>query len=77
MGVRWAENLINLMVQDGMVAPEHRQRLKEIWALRNAAVHGGHRSDSGPDAVTVEKMIDGIESICASWEQRPRKRTRG
>jgi hypothetical protein len=74
-GARWAYNLISLMAQDGLVALEHRHRLDEIWDLRNAAVHGNHKRDLRLDALTVERMIDGIETICARWES-PRGRAR-
>ena len=64
---RWAYNLINRMVQDGHVALEERPRLKEIWDMRNAAVHAEPDPDVNLDSIAVERMIDAIESICDRW----------
>jgi len=72
-GPGWAYNVISLMAQGGHVALEDRHRLDEVWDLRNAAVHGNNRPGLRLDAITVEKMIDAIESICVRWERRPAK----
>jgi len=64
---RWAQNLIDRMVQDRHVALEERPRLKEVWDLRNAAVHAEPEPGAKLDPLAVEKMIDAIESICRRW----------
>jgi hypothetical protein len=69
-GSRWAYNLINRMVQDRHVALEDRLRLSEIWDIRNTAMHADDGRGIRLDSVTVEKMIEGIESICKRWLPR-------
>ncbi len=66
-GERWAYNLINRMVQDGHIALEEQPRLREIWSMRNAAVHADPNLDVCLDSIAAERMIDAIESICTRW----------
>lgn len=66
---RWADALIDLMVQKGHVALEQKPMLNWIWRQRNKAMHPGEELD----AIEVERMIDSVQSICSRWEQRPTK----
>lgn len=63
----WADALISLLAQDGLISLDEQTTLRRIWRLRNQAVH-----PEGQLAIEeVENMIDGIERICHRWRDKP------
>lgn len=63
---RWADALIDLLVQTGRVTLEQKPILRWIWRQRNKAIHPGEELDP----IEVERMIESIQSICSRWEKR-------
>jgi|SRR5579875_718129 len=62
----WADALISLLAQDGLISLEEQTTLRRIWRLRNQAVH-----PHGQLALEeVENMIDSIERICQRWVEK-------
>lgn len=63
MKMGWAEALLDQLTTIGRISPEENVALREVWKIRNAAVHAGRK----PTPEEVEKMIDAVERVCSRW----------
>lgn len=59
----WADALLDQMTTIGHISPEENVALREVWRIRNSAVHAGRK----PTPEEVEKMIDAVERVCSRW----------
>ncbi len=61
------DKLLDELAQQNVISLHDKTDLRGIWSTRNAAVHPG---GPPPSTEAIELMIDRIQSICTSWEQR-------